>query len=195
LRERPPLWSPWVSQQRTKGGPQGDGAKRAAFGRVAQDRDGGRGGGPPPCRCRGPRSGTHRGRGGRPHGRRIRRALPRQTQRPQRIPGAAVGDAYFPSFLEPGRRAEQALLSVVQEAYVHGVSTRKVEEFTQALSMTGIRRSEVSRVCAELDEAGRAVPDAPHRGSPLNRGRPTPPHICLTHSHLGRWWKEARQTC
>jgi transposase-like protein len=63
---------------------------------------------------------------------------------------------YFPSLLEPRRRAEQALLAVVQEAYVLGVSTRKVETLARALGLDGISKSEVSRICARLDgEIGR----------------------------------------
>lgn len=58
---------------------------------------------------------------------------------------------YFPSLLEPRRRTERALLSVVQEAYVLGVSTRKVETLVKALGMDGISKSEVSRICQELD--------------------------------------------
>jgi transposase-like protein len=61
--------------------------------------------------------------------------------------------SFFPSLLEPRKRAEQALAAVVQEAYVHGVSTRRVDELVQALGMQGISKSQVSRVCAELDEA------------------------------------------
>jgi len=59
---------------------------------------------------------------------------------------------YFPSLLEPRRRTEQALLSVVQEAYVLGVSTRKVDKLVRTLGMDGISKSEVSRICQELDE-------------------------------------------
>jgi len=58
---------------------------------------------------------------------------------------------YFPSLLEPRRRAERALLSVVQEAYVGGVSTRRVEELVVALGVTNLSKSEVSRICAGLD--------------------------------------------
>jgi hypothetical protein len=58
---------------------------------------------------------------------------------------------YFPSLLEPRRRAERALLGVVQEAYVHGVSTRKVDDLMKALGLDGVSKSEVSRMCAELD--------------------------------------------
>jgi len=59
--------------------------------------------------------------------------------------------SYFPSLLEPRRRTERALAAVVQEAYVHGVSTRKVDELARALGMAGISKSQVSRLCEELD--------------------------------------------
>ena len=68
-----------------------------------------------------------------------------------RIPKLRQG-SYFPSFLEPRKASEQALVAVVQEAYVKGVSTRKVDDLVQALGMTGISKSQVSRFCAELDE-------------------------------------------
>ena len=59
--------------------------------------------------------------------------------------------SYYPSLLHPRRRAEQALRAVVQEAYVHGVSTRKVDELVKALGLDGISKSQVSRICQELD--------------------------------------------
>jgi transposase-like protein len=59
--------------------------------------------------------------------------------------------SFFPSLLEPRRRAERALVGVVQEAYVQGVSTRRVDELVKALGMTGISKSQVSRLCEELD--------------------------------------------
>jgi transposase-like protein len=59
--------------------------------------------------------------------------------------------SYFPSLLEPRRRAERALLAVIQEAYVLGVSTRRVDDLVQSLGITGISKSEVSRICAALD--------------------------------------------
>jgi transposase-like protein len=59
--------------------------------------------------------------------------------------------SYFPSLLEPRRRAERALLAVVCEAYVLGVSTRRVEDLVEALGITGISKSEVSRICTALD--------------------------------------------
>jgi transposase-like protein len=66
------------------------------------------------------------------------------------IPKVRPG-TYFPSLLQPRRRAEHALLAVVQEAYVHGVSTRKVDDLVKALGLDGISKSEVSRICGELD--------------------------------------------
>jgi transposase-like protein len=66
------------------------------------------------------------------------------------IPKLRTG-SYFPTFLEPRRRAEQALVAVVAEAYVQGVSTRKVEALVQTLGITGISKSEVSRMAAGLD--------------------------------------------
>lgn len=70
---------------------------------------------------------------------------------PLEIPRLRQG-SYFPSLLEPRRRVEQALLSVIQEAYVLGVSTRKVEGLVRSLGMEGISKSEVSRICLGLDE-------------------------------------------
>lgn len=60
--------------------------------------------------------------------------------------------SYFPSFLEPRRRSEQALTAVIQAAYVLGVSTRQVDERVQALGMTGLSKSSVSALCQGLDE-------------------------------------------
>ena len=67
-----------------------------------------------------------------------------------RIPKLREG-SYFPSLLEPRRRSERALLSVVQQAYVEGVSTRRVDDLVKALGCEGISKSQVSRVCQELD--------------------------------------------
>jgi transposase-like protein len=98
---------------------------------------------------------------------RYQRSEERQTQRngyrermwetrvgevPLRVPKLRQG-TYFPGFLEPRRRAERALLAVVQAAYVEGVSTRKVDELVRALGLSGIDKSKVSRMCQELDEA------------------------------------------
>jgi putative transposase len=59
--------------------------------------------------------------------------------------------SFFPVLLEPRKRAERALLAVVQEAYVQGVSTRRVDDLVKALGLEGIGKSQVSRVCAALD--------------------------------------------
>lgn len=68
-----------------------------------------------------------------------------------RIPKLRSG-SFFPALLEPRRRIDRALWAVVMEAYVHGVSTRKVDDLVAALGIdTGISKSEVSRICAELD--------------------------------------------
>ena len=67
-----------------------------------------------------------------------------------RVPRVRYG-SYFPSLLEPRKRAERALVAVVQEAYVQGVSTRRVDGLVQALGMHGISKSQVSRLCQELD--------------------------------------------
>ena len=67
-----------------------------------------------------------------------------------RVPRVRAGD-YFPSLLEPRRRAERALVAVVQEAYVQGVSTRRVDELVQSLGLAGMSKSQVSLLCAELD--------------------------------------------
>jgi len=72
--------------------------------------------------------------------------------------------SYFPSLLEPRKRAEKALLSVVQEAYIHGVSTRKVDELVESLGMKGISKSEVSRICKELDDVVIAFKERPLEG-------------------------------
>lgn len=67
------------------------------------------------------------------------------------IPRTRTG-SYFPSFLEPRRTMEKALVSVIQEAYLQGVSTRSVDDLVQALGGSGVSRSEVSRLCAEVHE-------------------------------------------
>ena len=71
--------------------------------------------------------------------------------------------SYFPSFLEPRRRSEQALVSVVQEAYVAGVSTRKVDQVVESLGLR-VSKSEVSRICAGLDEQVDAFRNRPLEG-------------------------------
>jgi putative transposase len=80
-----------------------------------------------------------------------------------RIPKVSAG-TYFPSLLEPRRRAEKALQAVVVEAYVKGVSTRKVDDLVKALGIDGISRSEVSRICKVLDEDVKAFLARPIEG-------------------------------
>jgi hypothetical protein len=72
--------------------------------------------------------------------------------------------SYFPSLLEPRRRAERALSAVVQEAYVHGVSTRKVDDLVKALGMSGISKSRVSELCEQLDEEVERFRNRPLEG-------------------------------
>jgi putative transposase len=73
--------------------------------------------------------------------------------------------SYFPAFLEPRRTAEKALTAVIQEAYVHGVSTRSVDDLVKAMGGTGISKSQVSRLCTEIDERVNAFLSRPIEGS------------------------------
>ena len=66
--------------------------------------------------------------------------------------------SYFPALLEPRRRSEGALLSVVQQAYVEGVSTRRVDDLVRSLGCEGISKSQVSRICTELDGVVKSFP-------------------------------------
>ena len=68
------------------------------------------------------------------------------------IPRKRSGEAYFPSFLEPRRRSEQAIVAVVLEAYVNGVSTRKVDRLVEQLGLQGMSKDRVSALCRQLDE-------------------------------------------
>jgi transposase-like protein len=80
-----------------------------------------------------------------------------------RIPKLRQG-SYFPGFLEPRRMAEKALTAVIQEAYIHGVSTRAVDDLVKALGMSGVSKSQVSRLCAEIDERVTAFLTRPLEG-------------------------------
>jgi transposase-like protein len=82
------------------------------------------------------------------------------------IPRLRTG-SYLPSFLEPRRRAEQALVAVVQEAYVNGVSTRKVDRLVEQMGLRGLSKDQVSRMCRGLDEQVEAF-----RGRPLDGAYP-----------------------
>jgi transposase-like protein len=80
-----------------------------------------------------------------------------------RIPKLRKG-SFFPSLLEPRRRTEKALLAVVQQAYIEGVSTRKVDDLLKALGLTGIDKSKVSRICKDLDELVEQFRNRPLEG-------------------------------
>jgi putative transposase len=80
-----------------------------------------------------------------------------------RIPKLRKG-SYFPSFLEPRRMAEKALTAVIQEAYIQGVSTRSVDDLVKALGMSGVSKSQVSRLCEEIDERVKTFLDRPLEG-------------------------------
>ena len=74
--------------------------------------------------------------------------------------------SYFPSLLEPRRRSEKALLAVIQQAYVEGVSTRRVDDLIKALGCDGISSSQVSRICEQLDEVVESFLGRPLDGGP-----------------------------
>jgi putative transposase len=80
-----------------------------------------------------------------------------------KIPKLRSG-SYFPPFLEPRRTAEKALAAVIQEAYVQGISTRSVDDLVKALGMSGISKSQVSRLCGEIDERVNAFLSRPIEG-------------------------------
>jgi len=80
-----------------------------------------------------------------------------------RIPKLRKG-SYFPGFLEPRRMAEKALTAVIQEAYIQGISTRSVDDLVKAMGMSGVSKSQVSRLCEEIDERVNAFLDRPIEG-------------------------------
>lgn len=80
------------------------------------------------------------------------------------IPRLRAG-SYFPSFLEPRSRSEKALVAVIQEAYVNGVSTRKVDRLVTQLGLSGVSKSAVSRLCSGLDEQVRCFRERPLEGA------------------------------
>jgi putative transposase len=80
-----------------------------------------------------------------------------------RIPKLRKG-SYFPGFLEPRRTAEKALTAVIQEAYIQGISTRSVDDLVKAMGMTGVSKSQVSRLCSEIDERVGAFLNRPIEG-------------------------------
>ncbi|MEX0407308.1 IS256 family transposase [Aquibium sp. LZ166] len=80
-----------------------------------------------------------------------------------KIPKMRSG-AYFPGFLEPRKTVEKALVAVIQEAWINGVSTRKVDELVHAMGMTGISKSSVSKLCKDIDERVNAFLKRPLSG-------------------------------
>ena len=80
-----------------------------------------------------------------------------------KIPKLRKG-SYFPGFLEPRRAGEKALAAVIQEAYIQGVSTRSVDELVKAMGMSGISKSQLSRLCADIDERVNAFLNRPIEG-------------------------------
>lgn len=80
-----------------------------------------------------------------------------------RIPKLRKG-SYFPGFLEPRRLAEKALTAVIQEAYIQGVSTRSVDDLVKAMGLSGVSKSQVSRLCEEIDERVQAFLNRPIEG-------------------------------
>lgn len=80
-----------------------------------------------------------------------------------KIPKLRSG-TYFPDFLEPRRTAEKALTAVIQEAYIQGISTRSVDELVKAMGMSGVSKSQVSRLCADIDERVQGFLQRPLEG-------------------------------
>ena len=80
-----------------------------------------------------------------------------------RIPKLRCG-SYFPGFLEPRRTAEKALTAVIQEAYIQGISTRSVDDLVKAMGMEGVSKSQVSRLCGEIDVRVQAFLSRPIEG-------------------------------
>ena len=80
-----------------------------------------------------------------------------------KIPKLRTG-SYFPAFLEPRRTAEKALTAVIQEAYIQGISTRSVDDLVKAMGMTGVSKSQVSRLCEEIDERVQTFLNRPIEG-------------------------------
>jgi putative transposase len=81
------------------------------------------------------------------------------------VPKKRSGPAYFPSFLEARRPAEQAIVAVVMEAYVNGVSTRKVDRLVEQLGISGMTKDRVSALCRGLDERVSAFRERPLEGA------------------------------
>src|SRR6201996_7592458 len=97
------------------------------------------------------------------NGYRARPLAPRLGALQLRIPKLRQG-SYFPPFLEPRKTSEKALVAVIQEAWISGVSTRRVDDLVQAMGLAGISKSQVSKLCKEIDERVHAFLDRPLAG-------------------------------
>src|SRR3982751_6930396 len=92
------------------------------------------------------------------------RALDTRLGTPQlRVPKLRQG-SYFPSFLEPRKVSEKALVAVIQEAWIGGVPTRRVDDLVQAMGLSGISKSTVSKLCKDIDERVTAFLERPLQG-------------------------------
>ena len=80
-----------------------------------------------------------------------------------KIPKLRAG-SYFPPFLEARKTTEKALVAVIQEAWIGGVSTRRVDEIAQAMGLSGISKSQVSKLCKEIDERVKVFLERPLEG-------------------------------
>src|SRR3546814_15086074 len=92
------------------------------------------------------------------------RRPPRSTRTDTLFPYTTLFRSYFPGFLEPRKMVEKALVAVIQEAWIGGVSTRRVDELVQAMGMTGISKSTVSKLCKDIDERVHAFLKRPLTG-------------------------------
>ena len=97
----------------------------------------------------------------------------REVARDLKLPKLRQG-SYFPEFLEPRSTAEKALAAMIQEAYVKGISTRSVDDLVKALGMSGVSKSQVSRLCGELGErVGAFLNRSEATGRTFGSTRPT----------------------
>jgi putative transposase len=112
------------------------------------------------------------------------------------VPRKRDGSSYFPSFLEPRRPCEQAIVACVMEAYVNGVSTRKVDRLVEQLGIHGMSKDRVSALCRGLDERVEAFRTRPRRGSSPASGSTPSTSRCATAATCARrrWWSPTRCT-
>lgn len=110
-----------------------------------------------------------------------------------RVPKLRQG-SYFPGFLEARKTSEQALVAVIQEAWISGVSTRRVDELVQAMGLSGISKSTVSKLCKDIDERVGEFLNRPLTGAVQTAASLTPqpaPLTARTEDSASRWRKLA----